>query len=250
MRRFFVVFLLLTALLAHSQDVPKPARALVNDFAGLFTAQQKALLEDSLLRFERATSNEIAVVTVNSLDGYTPADYALKLLRDWAVGKKEKDNGVVMLIKPRNQTKGEVYIAVGYGLEGVLPDSRTGRIIDNEMIPALREGDYHKAAMRGAEALMAATRGEYTGDRQEDMGDALMGLLPIVLIILLFIVISAKARRGGGGDSGNSGGSGRGFIPPILFPPGRGFGGRGGGFGGFGGFGGGSGGGGGAGRSF
>lgn len=239
---------------------PSPQR-LVNDLAGLLTPAQVKQIEDSLVQFERATSNQIAVVTVNDLDGAAPADYALKIMREWGVGQRDKNNGVVMLLKPRNETRGQVNVQIGYGLEGVLPDSKVGRIIDKQMIPALSEGDYYAAISRGTTALMAASRSEYTGEGDlSDEGAGLYGgiIFFIVMIIMVVIINGRKGRSDGDdGNSGSGGGGGRMFVPPIFWGLGGGFSGRGGssgrggfGGGGFGGFGGGSGGGGGAGRSF
>lgn len=241
---------------------PSPAR-LVNDFAGLFTPAQSRQLEDSLVAFERATSTQIVVATVASLDGATVSDYALKILREWGVGQKGKDNGAVMLLKPNNSDgKGAVFIATGYGLEGVLPDSRVGRIIDNAMMPSLRDGDFYAAAVKGSSAIMAATRGEYTADEKGGTNDigSMIGAISFIVFMIIVMAVSRKQHKGGDDDSENSGtgsGGGRGILPPIFWGVGgmgggRSSGGDFGGFGGggFGGFGGGMGGGGGAGRSF
>lgn len=245
--------------------VPMSPARLVNDYAGLLSSAQRAALEDSLVAFDRATSTQIAVVTVNDLEGADPAEYATKLLTQWGVGRKGKDNGVVVLLKPRNQYGGgEVFIATGYGVEGALPDILCGRIIDNAMMPALRSGDYYEALNRGTAAIRAAIRGEYTADavahKDFDWPGAAFGL-----IVMIFVMIGVvKSYRNGpdddeNGDQRGGGQSGRNFRRgPILFPPilggmggsRGGFGGGGFGGGGFGGFGGGMGGGGGGGRSF
>lgn len=240
---------------------------LVNDYAHLFSGAQSQALEDSLAAFDRATSTQITVVTVSDLDGYPASEYATRILEKWGVGQKDKDNGVVMLLKPRNRYGGgEVFIAVGYGLEGALPDITAGRIIDNEMIPYLRgtDPDYFRAVIAGTSAVRAAVQGEYTAVRKDKGADAfdwIGGLFSLGVIIVIFVILN-KSYKGGDDDddSGSGGGSGgrRHYRQgPVIFPPiiggfgGMG-GGRGGGFGGggFGGFGGGMGGGGGAGRSF
>lgn len=263
-----VVAVLLTRLqTVWAQPVPQPMSPprLVNDYAHLFSGPQQQALEDSLVAFDRATSTQIAVVTVNDLEGYPAAEYATRILEQWGVGSREHNNGVVMLVKPRNQYgKGEVFIAVGYGLEGALPDITAGRIIDYEMLPGLREGDYYGAVAAGTAAVRAAVRGEYTAEpktTQADPFDWIGGLFSLGVIIYIVYLLN-KSYRGGGDDTdGPGGGSGgrRSYRQgPILFPPmfggfgGGRSGGFGGGFGGggFGGFGGGTGGGGGAGRSF
>ncbi|MEG1607085.1 MAG: TPM domain-containing protein [Mucinivorans sp.] len=246
---------LLTVNISTGQNIPPRGTTLVNDVAGLFSPAQRAQLEDSLLSFDHKSSTQIAVVTVTDLEGYSAGDYALEVLRRWGVGQKGKDNGVVILIKPRNANgAGAVYISVGYGLEGVLPDAKTGRIIDNRMMGPLKQGDYFGAAMEGAMAVKAAATGEFTAqERAEEIEGYIT--LGVLLLMVVLIVIVANKNKGKGGSSGSSGSSGGGgwFVPPIILggggrSSGGGFGGF--GSGGFGGFGGGSGGGGGAGRSF
>lgn len=260
-----IVVMLGVATPAWSQTIPtpmSPAR-LVNDYAGLFNTEQRSVLEDSLVAYDRATSTQIAVVTVGDLDGADAAIYATKLLTEWGVGRKGKDNGVVLLIKPRNQYGGgEVFIATGYGVEGALPDITAGQIIDRQMMPSLARGDYYTATERGTAAIRDALVGEYsaTSDQGPEKVDWFGGIFSLMVMIFIFIAISKSYKNRGDDDSDGEqgGGSGRNFRRGvIMFPPilGGGFGGGGhgsGGFGGggFGGFGGGMGGGGGAGRSF
>lgn len=263
-----IAFGLAGAGAAHAQPIPQPMSPprLVNDYAHLFSGAQRQALEDSLVAFDRATSTQVAVVTVNDLDGYPASEYATRILEKWGVGQKGRDNGVVMLVKPRNQYGGgEVFIAVGYGLEGALPDITAGRIIDNDMMPYLRgaDPDYYAAVAAGTAAVRAAVRGEYkaAGKGEEyDAFDWIGGLFSLGVIIFIFIILSKSYKGGGDDDDDGSGGGSddrrRYRRGPILFPPIiGGFGGMGGGRGGFGGggfggFGGGMGGGGGAGRSF
>lgn len=253
--------ILLSVGISHAQPIPapmSPAR-LVNDFAGLFSGAQKKALEDSLVAFDNATSTQIVVVTVNDLQGYDPSDYATRLLEQWGVGQKGKDNGVVLLLKPRNQNGGgEVFIATGYGVEGALPDITAGQIIDYEMMPDLRNGDYYNAVAKGTAAIRDAVRGEYTADprrAQESINWTEM-IFSILVLVGVFMLYN-RSRKKGDDDPGNSGGGSggrRSYRGPVFIPPIIGGGRRGGGFGGsgggFGGFGGGMGGGGGAGRSF
>lgn len=254
--------------LLRAQEIPQPMSPprLVNDYAHLFSGAEWQTLEDSLVAFERATSTQIAVVTVSDLGGYAASEYATRLMEQWGVGSKEHDNGIVLLLKPRNQYGGgEVFIATGYGLEGALPDITVGHIIDNEMMPYLRVDNYYGATVAGTAAIRAAVRGEYTATpkrEQADVMDWISGLFSVGVIIFMVIILNRSYKGGNDDDddTNNPGGSGgRRYYRrgPMVFPPlfggFGGFGGSshgGGGFGGFGGFGGGSGGGGGAGRSF
>lgn len=243
---------------------PKPY-SLVGDYAGLFTAAQNKALEDSLLSYERQTSTQLAVITVASLDGLSPAEYATEVINQWGVGQKGKDNGVVLLLKPRNQEGGgEVFIATGYGAEGALPDILCGRIIDSRMMPHLQNGDYYSAVQAGTQGVKQALEGEFTAQKGQVITkrDSISGIFGLLVIILVIISVIRNAKKGDqdddsqgpyGGSSGrNARHRGAVLFPPIIggFGGGMGGGSSSGGFGGFGGFGGGMSGGGGGGRSF
>ncbi len=225
---------------------PEPAR-LVNDLAGLFTPAQVAALETRLVAFDDSTSNQIAVVTVADLEGYAAAEYATRIGLDWGIGSSRFDNGVVVLVKPKNETYGEVFIAVGYGLEGAIPDAYAKRIINDEMIPHFMGNDYYGGVYAACDVLMKLASGEISAPRKdEDEGIGPFIAMIIFMIIIIIILLAAKGD-GGSGSSGNRGGRTI-YTGPII--RGGGTGSWGGGFsggGGFGGFGGGSFGGGGAG---
>lgn len=226
---------------------PVPER-LVNDFAGLFSSAERAALERVLVAFDDSTSNQIAVVTVKDLEGYEPADYATRIGIDWKVGSKDFNNGIVILVKPKDSSAGKVFIAVGYGLEGAIPDAYAKRIIESEMIPRFAADDYFGGVAAGCDVLMKLASGEISEprDRQEEDLPWYVGLI-LALVFVIIIVIIAKKNGGGGHGHSNRG---RRVIytgPVITGGPTFGRGSHGGGFGGFGGFGGGSFGGGGAG---
>ena len=125
---------------------PEPAR-LVNDFAGIFSPGQAMQLERMLTAFDDSTSNQIAVVTVSDLEGYSASGYATQIGLDWGIGAASHDNGVVVLIKPKyGDSYGDVAISTGYGLEGAIPDIYCKRIIDSEMIPHFVREKYRNLA--------------------------------------------------------------------------------------------------------
>lgn len=184
---------------AEIPNKPTPER-LVNDFAGLLSAAQKQVLEDSLVAFSKATSTQICVVTVKSLDGYDIADYAQQLGEKWGVGTKKHNNGAILLVKPKTEReKGRAFIATGYGLEASLPDIICYRIVNNVMIPYFRVNDYGGGIMAGAEYMMRATRGEFTADAQDEDEFPIEALIILVIFIALMIMAS---RKNGGGDGG------------------------------------------------
>lgn len=228
---------------------PVPER-LVNDFAGLFTPAERTALERVLVAFDDSTSNQIAVVTVKDLEGYEPADYATRIGIDWKVGSKDFNNGIVILVKPKDSSAGKVFIAVGYGLEGAIPDAYAKRIIDSEMIPRFAADDYFGGVAAGCEVLMKLASGEISEPRDYDIGDLPLYVVIILLAIIVLIILIAKKNGGGGHGQSNRGR--RIYTGPVItVGPTFGRGSHGGGFGGgFGGFGGGSFGGGGAGGSW
>ncbi len=195
-------------------DRPNPPR-LVNDLAGLFSEATATEMEDSLRALSNRTSNQIVIVTVNDLDGYTPNEFATEIGDRWGVGQKKLDNGVVILIKPKtSSSKGQVYIATGRGLEGALPDVFCHRIVDEQMLPVLRaRNDYAAATWAALKVIMPVCRGEYnyaTYQQDEDfsLGDVLLALFVIVcVVIVLFVYTPFGGFFLPGGGSFTSGGS-------------------------------------------
>jgi uncharacterized protein len=144
--------------------VPNPrvaAGSWVADPANHLKPETRTRIDSIVSALEGGSSAEIAVAVLDSLDGLEPADAALLLHRRWGVGKRARDNGVVLLWSPALR---QTYIAVGYGLEGVIPDSRAGRIQDRDILPEFRRGNFDAGIVAGVAALAAAAREEtYSG---------------------------------------------------------------------------------------
>lgn len=256
---FIALLLSLCSFIAMAQNFPEPQSPprLINDFASILTANQQQDLEKYLVGFCDTTSNEIALVTVNSLDGMDIAQYATELAQKWGVGSEKNDNGVLMVVKPKtSREKGEIFIAVGYGLEGAIPDVLASRIIREIMIPRFSRGDMFGGIAAGMEQIMVLSSDEYRASKRAPaQSDLPITFIVIAMIIIFSIISSLTQKRSKNSDGSQYGGT----IPPIfMFGPtwsggsrgssSRGFGGD--SFGGFGGFGGGSFGGGGAGGSW
>lgn len=210
----------------------------VVDNAGLLSPQQARALEQRLAEAESRTSNQVVVVTLPDLQGYAIEDYGYQLGRAWGIGQAEHDNGALLIIAPKER---KIRIEVGYGLEGVLTDALSHAIIQNEIQPAFRQGDYFTGIEQGAAAILAAIDGEYTAPaRKANKGGNLQALIYLIVLVVLTMLLTF----GGGGRGG--GRRGRGLLAPIAIGGMGGFGGGGGGGfgGGFGGGGGGFGGGG------
>ncbi len=241
--------------------VQNPPR-LVNDFSGNFlTPEQREALERKLVAYDDSTSNQIAVVVVDDLKGYSRDEFAIALGRKWGVGgQKQFSNGVVILVN--TGTKGGqrgVFIAPGYGLEGSVTDLIADQIVQNVLIPNFRQGSNYRGLDEATTDIMEAAAGKYKApDGYNQRGKSGRGSGLFMAAIILFIIIVIISRRGGGGGGGYV--SRRGYRDnwggPVIFPGGwsgggnSGGGGWSGGGGGFGGFGGGGFGGGGAGGSW
>jgi len=256
-----VALLCVTTLAAMAQvpERPNPPR-LVNDFAGILGNCQ--WLEDSLQQIAMETSNQICVVTMNDFGDYDKAWMAYSIGQEWGVGKKENNNGVVILIKPKTaDSKGEAFIAPGYGLEGAITDATSTRIVNQEMIPYFKDNDYLGGVWAGAKVVRDLAIGEYNEEDYAQQGgdeEALFALIMFIFIFAFFMYLAHKSNQGNGGNR-NNGDTGT-WGGPIIFTTGSDWnrggsswsGGGGGSFGGggWGGFGGGSFGGGGGGGSW
>jgi uncharacterized protein len=227
-------FLVLGAASGQHLDVPK-IHERVTDLSGTFSRSDLQTLDGELEQFEKATSNQIAVLMVSSLQGEAIEDYTLRVARENEFGKQGRNNGILLLIAKEDH---KLRIEVGYGLEGVLPDAISDQIIRHEIVPHFRHEDYVGGVEAGLNAIMEATKGEYKGD--DSPGRSKRGApLPFVIILMIIIFLLRIffsgprhyiGRRGyyssgpwfggfGGGGFGGGGGGG-------------GFSGGGGGFGG------------------
>lgn len=198
-----LVILLIPFLSAEiaAQDLPqKPyPQRLVNDFAGMLNGNEINSLENKLVAFNDSTSTQIAIVTVDDLLGYDVADYAQRLAQSWGIGQKELNNGMLILVKPKTESsKGYVAIEQGYGLEGAIPDITCAEIIDNEILPAFREGDYFGGLDRATTVLMELASGEFSADEYGKSGKDDVSNITPVIIFIIFIVILMFMRSNGG----------------------------------------------------
>jgi len=221
---------------AFGLEVPKLNRR-VTDLAGILSPSEQARLEENLMAFENETSNQVAVLIINSLEGEAIEQYSIRVVDQWKLGTTDRENGVLLLIVVQDR---QMRIEVGYGLEGALTDLISFQIIRNVIAPEFRKGNFYAGIDQGTRAIMLATKNEYQGDPHkqqqysEERAKSLASRVFFIIFILLFI---------GGGRRGR-----RSLFQALFFASlfgGRGGGGwrsGGGGFGGFGGFSGGGGG--------
>ncbi len=257
MLKKYISFLLIVfsiSVFAQSDGIPDrpvPARLVNNlskEFPNFLTNQEEFQLEDKLTNFANQTSNQIVIVITDDLGGLEAWDYATQLGKKWGVGQSKFNNGIVVLIKPTGgKGQRDAHIAIGYGLEGAIPDATANQIVDNELGPNLATGNAFQALDKTTDVLIALAKGEYNSDAYAKKHSK--GRFPKALIIpLIFLIIFILFRSSKGGGCGNGGLSmGTGFLLGSMFGGGGGFGRGGDSSGGFGGFGGGGFGGGGAG---
>lgn len=247
MKKLIIAFLfILVSTLGFAQDFPAKPNKLVNDYTGTLTPGQLQQLEQKLVAFDDSTSTQIAIAIVKSVGDYDIGEYALELGRKWGVGGKGKDNGI-MIVAALGDRK--ISIQTGYGVEGVLPDLYVRRIIDNDIKPYFKTGDYFGGLQAGTNAIISYTKGEYKNDKPK-VGKSEGGAGGIIVIIIIVIVVIIVLKKGGGSSGGGQVIGSRGVADALfwsmLLGGGRGSGGSGfgggssSGGGGFGGFGGGS----------
>ncbi|MBI4149419.1 TPM domain-containing protein, partial [Candidatus Woesearchaeota archaeon] len=215
-----IILLMVSSAIAQ-QEFPQPGEKYVNDFAGIFDERQVQALRGLLEGTEQSTTAEIAVVSVAACSPLSPGEYATGLFAQWEVGKAGKDNGLVILLC-RNETK--VYAVTGYGLEGMLPDSKLGRLLDEYYVPRRDAGNVAEGIISFTEQVAQVIRENSGGDGDEvQSADSakswtwIVGVVIVMIFIGFIAVVETYANkrnrmrweRGGmGGFSGGRGGLG------------------------------------------
>lgn len=259
---FIFLLTFATAGLTAQSDLPVPAQPAdwVNDYADVFSDAETQQLSRKLNVFQYNHSTQIFVVTISENNGYPVSMLAPMIGEAWGVGQEGKDNGLILLLDMKER---DVFIANGYGLEEYITDALSRRIIENEIIPSFKQGNYYEGVDKATDVMISLLEGKFTPDEYREQtassesGPAIGGI--IFLIIMFFVLFGSRRRPYGAGGRGSSlplwialgllsGGRSSGSFGNFSSGSG-GFGG-GGGFGGFTGGGGGSFGGGGAGGSW
>ena len=221
MNRLWLVLLFLPLLVWGEISFP-PLTGRVVDNANLLTPAEEQQLTSLLAAHEQQTTNQVVVVTLPDLGGYTIEEYGYQLGRHWGIGQKGKDNGALLIVARQERS---VRIEVGYGLEGVLTDALSSVIIQREIVPPFRAGQFGDGIVRGVQAILAVIAGEYQAPPQP-ASEQLPPIVPFLILIFVFVILTLAGFGRGGRYRGGYGGGGFG---------GGGFGGGGGGFGGGGG---------------
>jgi len=243
LRKIFIILALLFSGtftgLSYSQDensarslsdAPPAVKKYVVDETGTLTSSQINALMTKLVDFEKATSNQIIVYIIPSLNGEPIEDVSVEIARKNKIGKKDRNNGALLLIAMNDK---KMRIEVGYGLEGALTDAISSQIVRNDLRPAFRDGKYYEGINKAVDNMIAVTKGEYAGDKKTT-GNNKTGIFLVVIIFLfifIFIIIAIIRRIFGFGKRTITGSRGSGlgnmatgFFLGSLFNSGSGWG--------------------------
>ncbi len=206
MRLFFIVLfcgLFLCCTKAYATAIPHKPNNYINDYAHILSANTIGALNSSLKQYEQKTSNQIVVATFPGKLDIPIEDFSAALENQWKIGQKSKDNGVILVVFPEDH---QLRIEVGYGLEGAIPDALANTIIQQEITPAFKEGDYNKGVSAGVSAIMQAAKGEYKPDTntfsRQDALTVFFFIIAVLLILLLNKIRGGNFPNGGGGRWG------------------------------------------------
>jgi len=216
-----IALALATFLVINSQAAevipPKPDRYF-NDYAGVVSKEAAQRFNEQLVQFERETSDQVVVAVFPKMQSDSDiADYTQRVAQAWGVGQKDRRNGAVLFVFIQDR---KMFIQVGYGLEGALPDATAFDITERHIKPLFRNGNYGAGLATGIDLICKAIRGEYRGSgktvAEQHRGSGGLGLLPFIIFVIVLIVISRMMRRlaGYGYSSGRGG--------PVFLPMGGG----------------------------
>lgn len=244
------IFLLAISFASWAQgdfpEKPNPPR-LVNDFSKTLSDSEVRQLESKLLAYNDSTSSQVSIVLINSIGPYDISDYAFQLGDKWGIGRKDKDNGILILAAIKDR---KVFIATGYGMEGAVPDALAKRIVDQLIVPNFRMEDYYAGLNKATDMIFKLASGEYEADKVISSGNSGGALLMFLFFIFVFVILPLiKNRKDNNNHMGGKGGGVDLFTTMMLasmlgggsrgkfgdFSSGRGGFGGGGSFGGFGG---------------
>jgi len=237
-RSILALLLVAFALPAAAQTFPKPTGRVVDD-AHLLSPEQVQQLTQLSAGVEQASTRQLVVATIPDLQGYSIEDYGYRLGRAWGLGQKDANNGVILLVAPKER---KVRIEVGYGLEPIVTDALSSVIIQQTILPRFRDGDMAGGIVAGANAIAeqlklpleaAEQRGKAAANKRSDAngaGDHDLLVAGFWIMVVLFFVVPLIFRRAGGRRFRGGGGA-----PVVIWGPGWGDGGGWGGGGGFGG---------------
>lgn len=198
---FFFGSLFSQTLLAQFDIPKKPSfQTSVYDYVGLLSGGQKAKLENKLVKYSDSTSTQIVVAIIATTKGEEIGYLATKWAHKWGFGQKGKDNGVFLLLAKDDK---KITIQTGYGTEHLLTDYRSRQIIEYDILPHFRNGNYYAGLDAGANTIFKVLNGQFKGTRQKDQEFDPSFLIFLIIFIIFFILISRGNRGNHGGGRGN-----------------------------------------------
>lgn len=233
---WYILLLLHSAAKLWAQfDIPQTPEKIypVNDYAQVLSLEQRESLNEKLITYSNSTSTEIVLISIKNLNGEDPNLLAANWGEKWKIGQEKQDNGIIILLSVEDR---KISIQNGRGIEPYLTDALSRRIIENEFVPLLKQGDYYRAFDKGTDAIFQVLKGTYKNTKPSEEDSEWGGLLFFVLLLLLFLLFF----RGGNGNGGKRSSIGSDLLTSILLSgmgrkDGGSFGRSDGGFGGFGG---------------
>jgi len=198
---FLITFLFVQVVFGQFTIPEKPKlQTSVYDDANLLSKEQKAALENKLIKYSDSTSTQIVVVTVETIKGENIDILAANWGHKWGIGQAKEDNGILILLALEER---KIAIQVGYGIEHLLTDAFSKRIIENIIIPEFKKGDYYAGLDKGVQVVFEVLNGSYQGERESDNQNS--GIPPIFIILIIFFVllIIFSKKNKGGNNGGN-----------------------------------------------
>ena len=184
MKKFLLLFF--AAILSYAITFPKLTGRVVDE-AGILSSATKAKLNTLLKYEEQNSTNQVVVVTLKSLQGNDIAQYGYQLGRHWGIGQKKSNNGVLLIVAPNER---KVRIEVGYGLEGTLTDALSSVIIQNDILPYFRRGDYNRGVLSGVKAILSVLKGTYKKNHKVSKKD---DFAPLIFFAFVFFIVFAQS---------------------------------------------------------
>ena len=213
MKHCWAILVFVFSLRALADEVIPPAPTqYFNDYAQVVSSATVSQLNQTLETFERQSSEQILVVIYPMMQSNSSIeDYTVRVARAWKVGQKDNNNGAVLFVFVQDH---KMFLQVGYGLEGVLPDALCKRIIDEQISPRFKVGDFDGGLTAGVQSILAATKGEYKGtgmtvaEQQIHSTNSVFRPVAILLLVLVFIVFLLGGNLFGGFSCWTIGGGG------------------------------------------
>jgi len=199
MRKFLLLISLFISVNVFGQDIlPDTPRGMVNDYADMLTSSEERRLEQKLRNYRDTTTTVIVVATIESLEGYDIQPVATETFSKWRMWEGDRQNGVLLLISKGDQ---KFRIEVGYGLEGVITDAMSSRILNDVLTPNFRNGDFFLGIDRATDIMIDLAAGEFEGfpERQSSEGEFPVGVLIFIVFIILFLIRKGRGGNHGGG---------------------------------------------------